>query len=127
MNRRKRLAQDFSGPSITQQHFAASCDVNNIIRHYADMEQPIPQAPPDSFGFQSSTSFSEAMQRVAAVKSAFAELPAQTRSEFDHDPERWLEAQFATPENIPSAASQAPESPEKSVPPTPIEGEIDSA
>lgn len=125
MNRRKRLAQDFSGPSITQQHFKESVDVNNIIRHYADMDQPLPQPPPESFGFQSSTSFSEAMQRVAAVKSAFAELPAQTRSAFGHDPERWLEAQLAPPENVPPAASQAPESPEKSVPQTPIEGEID--
>lgn len=126
MNRRKRLAQDFSGPSITQQHFAASADVNNIIRHYADLEQPLPQPRPESFGFQSSTSFSEAMQRVALVNSAFAELPAKTRSAFDNDPERWLEAQLAPQEIVPPAASQAPESPENPVPQEPIEGKIDS-
>jgi len=50
-----------------------------------------------TFGFASSRSFTEAMQAVAEVESAFAALPSEIRSEFSNDPAQWLES-LGTPD-----------------------------
>lgn len=109
----RKYSQDFSGNSLTQQQFRESSDVNNIVKHYetTGFDPYAARRAAQTFGFATAKSFSEAMQNVAEVESAFAELPSETRSAFANDPARWL-AHTATqdkapPEIVQEAASEA--------------------
>lgn len=118
---------------MTQQHFKDSCDINNIVAMFTatGIDPHAERKSKMQFGYASSQSFSEAMQNIAEINTAFAELPSQTRSDFSNDPARWLE-HLATPpepeaENIPQNGSQEP-TPDPDPAPfeTTNEGEIDS-
>ncbi len=90
----KRFAQDFSGESKTQQHFRDECDVNNIVAAFAQthVDPHAERAQNQRFGFASSQTFSEAMQNIAQIRSAFADLPSSERSSFANDPARWIDS-----------------------------------
>ena len=114
-NKKRRFSQDFSGESKTQQHFTASCDVNNIVAHFLQtgVDPHADRAQNQQFGFASSQDFSEAMQNVAEINTRFAELPSEERSAFANDPAQWLEYEL-TPlppeeEETPPVPSQEPE------------------
>lgn len=124
--RQRKYSQDFSGPSETQQQFKESCDVNRIIAHYANTGQELPQSNPANFGFASSQTYSEAMQKVAEVNSAFAELPSDERQLYHNNPEEWLEDSLtptpAPQEIIEPEAPQGVSEPPEPVPPNPESG-----
>ena len=115
--RKRKYAQDFSGESKTQQQFADTSNVNNIIRKYAELGGELPEPDPSQFGFQESESFSEQMQKVAAVKTAFNELPATVRASHGNDPARWLAEHLKPtpqeePKTPPEASQEASPSPD---------------
>lgn len=116
-NKKRRFSQDFSGESKTQQHFAASHDVNNIINHFrvTGIDPYAERQTQQTFGYASSKSFSDAMQNVTEVQSAFAELPAHVRRGFSDDPARWLDHITKPPQDEPPFVdpepSEAPSSP----------------
>lgn len=85
---------DCSGPSITQQHFKNECDVNNIVRRYAQtgIDPYELRKQGVRFGRASSQDFTEAMFMVSEVQNQFADLPADIRGKFDNDPAKLLEA-----------------------------------
>jgi len=126
MTKNKRpFAQDFSGESKTQQHFTESCDVNNIVAAFVStgIDPHAERLSLQKFGYASSQDFSEAMQNVAEVQSAFAALPSETRQEFGNDPTAWIE-HLATPESpdeiiVESEPSEAPSEPPVLAPETP--------
>lgn len=74
-------------PSKTRQEFANECDINTIMGRYAvtgvldyvNKHQP-------TFEDVSSLDFTNAMQTVAAARSAFYDLPASVRDRFDNEP-----------------------------------------
>lgn len=77
------------------------------------------RAGQQKFGYATSKSFSEALREVAAVETAFAELPSKVRADFENDPSQWLES-MGTPvegplEIVPPEALQ--EVPPKADPP----------
>jgi len=126
------FAQDFSGDGKTQQHFTEGCDVNNIIAQYAQtgVDVHADRATNQRFGYATSTSYLEAMQNIAEINSAFAELPSKDRSQFDNDPAQWVES-LEEPETIdevddPPAAPEPPQEPPEAPPSPPNEGETDS-
>lgn len=101
----RRLSVKFTEPSLTQQQFKASVDVNNIVRHYAQtgIDPYADRKDSQHFGAMTSKSFTDAMYQVAEVHSQFHELPAQERARFSNAPERWLahmEAQALAPQEI---------------------------
>lgn len=107
-----------------QRHFRQQQDVNNIVARYktTGLDPYASRIGKQKFGFATSKSFSEALQAVAAVETAFAELPSNVRADFENDPSQWLDALgqapvAAPPEVVPPEALQAvaPES----VPPKP--------
>jgi len=107
----ERLAQDFSGESVTQTHLRDMVDVNTIVRHYHKTGFLPPAQNAQNFGFASSKTYEESMRDVAEVQSAFAELPAEQRQAHGNDPGRWIDSLMAeaTPpdEIVDPEASQA--------------------
>jgi len=103
MSRTRKFSQDFSGESLTQQGFKDSCDINNIVRHYeASGFDPYESRKQQiRFGHATSKTFSEAMQTVAEIQSAFSALPADTRQSFQNDPQAWIDS-YRIPEVTPS-------------------------
>lgn len=120
--RKRKFAQDFSGESKTQQQFADTSNVNNIIRKYAEMGGELPEPDPSQFGYQASETFAEQMQKVAAVRTAFNELPAAVRASHGNDPSRWLDQHLRpTPQKEaktpPEASEEALSSPDSDTTP----------
>lgn len=94
-HKKRPFAQDFSGNSQTDPSQQAGADVNVIVATYANQNdgQSVHQAPrPEDFGDVPSHDYGEAMRRIAAVDSAFAELPSAERAEHRNSPELWLES-----------------------------------
>ena len=91
--RKRKYAQDFSGGSLTDQSFAASCNVNNIVRHYekTGIDPYSDRLQNQIFGVATSTSYEEAMRHAAEVNSAFALLPSAERAKHDNNPQQWLD------------------------------------
>ena len=99
----ERLAQDFSGESVTQTHLRDMVDVNTIVRHYHKTGFLPPAQTAQTFGFASAKTYEESMRDVAEVQSAFAELPAEQRQAHGNDPGRWIDslmAEATTPDEI---------------------------
>ena len=119
MSKQKRQphAIYFDQPSRTQQQFADDANVNTIVRRFAEtgVDPYASRAEAARYGFATSIDFKTAMDNVAEVNSAFAQLPAKTRAEFDNDPAAWLSAQIdqipGGPEDpeIPSGDPEPPE------------------
>lgn len=99
---RRRFSQDFSGNSLTDQSFTASCDVNNIVRHYAD-SAIVMQSPDDPLASR----VQKGDQGTAATQS-YSEALAQKRE---------LDSYFL--ENDPPAAPETPEEPPQPPPAEP--------
>lgn len=113
-NSKRKFSQDFSGESKTQQHFQASCDVNNIVAAFqtTGLDPRADRVGKESYGFATSQDFSEAMQNIAEINSGFAELPSEERQAFSNDPVQWIDS-LATPipPDDPIVDSEAPEEP----------------
>lgn len=92
---KRRFARDYSGPSVVQRHFRDQQNVNNIVARYKQtgLDPYADRIGNQRFGFATSKSFTEAMQQVAAVQSAFATLPSAVRAEYENDPAQWLDSQ----------------------------------
>lgn len=90
---RKSTALKFTEPGRTQQHFKAECDVNNIVRRFAEtgIQESFARGKP-RFEFCTNQSFHEAQCIVAEVNTAFAEMPAKVRSYFSNDPANYIAA-----------------------------------
>lgn len=113
MTRRyKRVAQDFSGETLTQRHFAPSCDVNRIVETYdrTGIDPFADRAKDQRFGDGMYRTYKEAMDHVAGVRSAFQELPQAVQDRFG-DAESYLAYLDAQTRQPPSEASEAPEEP----------------
>jgi len=106
-NKKRPFAMDFSGESKTQQHFKDACDVNNIVAHFraTGIDPYAERLTNQHFGYASSQTFTEAMQNIAQIQTAFAELPSEERSAHQNDPATWLESLAAPPPTQEEGAS----------------------
>lgn len=131
-----RAAHEFhtTGASLTRQEFAEECDINTIMKKYdaylsdpmKSVREPVyidfTQAPETLLGF---------MQVIKQAETAFFNLPAVVRREFENDPVQF--ADFAAdPANLEqmrewglAPPAKAPDSPVKvevvSKPPSQVE------
>lgn len=79
--------------SLTEQSFAAECDINNIVKAY-ERTGLIPHqrtSQPVFADISDAPSFQEAQNIVVAANEAFAALPAKVRERFLNDPARLME------------------------------------
>jgi len=108
MTKKRKYSIDFGKESLTQQGFKDSCDVNNILKAYANTGfDPFESRKQQMrFGHATSKSFSEAMQQVAEINSAFSELPAKVRQSFHNDPQEWID-HLSTPQATPEPEKPA--------------------
>lgn len=124
-----RFAQDFSGESMTQQHFTDSCEITNIVETYAQtgIDPYAERKAKERFGDGTYRTYLDAMNTVAAFRSQFHELPLAIREQFNNDPEAYLHAQeqLLTSEPEPSSEpdQKAPEEPLNAPPEDASEGE----
>lgn len=76
---KREYSQDFSGPSITQQHFKESCDATNIVNRFTNtgLDPYADRKAQERFGHATSQTFQEAMFTVAEINSRFQALPSK--------------------------------------------------
>lgn len=80
-------------PSLTQQHFASECDINEILRRSAISGQlPTNERVPMYGDFTTvPKSLLEAMAMVKQANDLFATLPWQARERFSNNAEKMIE------------------------------------
>lgn len=82
----------FTGAGRTKQSFKAECDINTIIDRYLKtgvLEYANKNEP--RYGDVTGIEYQDAMQKVAAAKTLFNELPAGVRDRFDNEPALFLD------------------------------------
>lgn len=91
---------DCSSPQLTDQSYAQSCDINNIMAQYAKTGMlPLQQnAQPSYIDNTMIPNLEEAFNIVKLASEAFYELPAYIRRQMDNDP-AMLEIFVSNPEN----------------------------
>lgn len=73
------------------QSFKDEADINVLVRRIGLTGEMPPPRPGAQYGdFSEVVDFSSAMQAVASAKSAFMELPARVRAQFDNSPAQLL-------------------------------------
>ena len=82
-------------PSLTQQHFAEECDINNIVEKYmisGVLGDPLvsPSVSPMYGDYSSVEDFHSAQTIIAHATQAFDLLPAALRKRFNNDPAQLL-------------------------------------
>lgn len=79
-------------PTLTQQHFAEECDINEILRRSAISGQlPVNSKAPMYGDFtQVPTSLAESFALIKQANDLFMSLPWQVRERFMNDPERMV-------------------------------------
>lgn len=79
-------------PSMTQQNFAAECDINNIMKRF----EATGLLPDDSLGapqfadVASAGDYHAAQNLIVAANEAFMDLPPKVRKRFSNDPVQFL-------------------------------------
>lgn len=78
--------------SATKQSFAEDADINTIVRRFGlTGELPDNIVQPQFGDYEGVTDYHTAMNAVRKAAESFMELPAYVRSEFDNDPQKYLE------------------------------------
>lgn len=77
--------------SLTQQSDAKDCDINIIMKRYGVTGQ-LPQVTvqPMYGDFTDVTDYREAVERIKAADTLFAQIPAKVRKEFDNNPAKFF-------------------------------------
>lgn len=77
---------------MTQQHQKDETDINVLMARFGKTGMfPMPERLPLQEDFADIFDFQSAMNAVVAAKEAFMALPAQTRSRFANDPQKYVE------------------------------------
>ena len=77
---------EFPEPSLTQQHFAPECDINNVIARFTKTGV-LPEKPGAFYAdFASGMDYRETLDFLRATQEEFLSLPAETRARFNNDP-----------------------------------------
>lgn len=83
-----KKTKKLEGKSLTQQHFAKTNDIRNIVNRYTKRGATVDDraSAPGNFGnFSSSLSYHEMQNRLLDANRKFAALPAQIRAYFNND------------------------------------------
>jgi len=92
----KKASDEAVGPepgiSLTIQSMAEEADINNLMYRYG-ITGKMPENPrvPTYGDFSGINDYRTAIEAVREADHAFMEIPAQIRSKFDNDPQKFLE------------------------------------
>ena len=91
-------------PSRTAQEFAKEVDINTIAERYR-LTGELPENVPQVFqgDFEQVTDFQSAMNLIVAARESFQAMPAEVRSRFDNDAQKFLDF-TSDPANFETAA-----------------------
>ncbi len=92
-NAPKSPVSDSSKPSLTQQEFKESCDINNILAKFSvqaqalgvDPSQLMPQDQGTYGDFSNLDDFQTAQNKIAFLNDQFSNLPSDVRRKFGDD------------------------------------------
>lgn len=87
-----RFGLDTGDESLTQQQFAAECDVNNIVRKFGLGNLPRTKKQAFYGDFTGISDYASAAEQLARTDAAFMELDPEVRLRFGNDPARFLAA-----------------------------------
>lgn len=96
----KRKGVVFDDPHLTKQDHGGGADINAIAQQYMSGRLPYPEHVPLQFADVSGINVAESRNLLAAVDSAFAELPSEVRRHFGDDSQRYIEFLHANPDAI---------------------------
>lgn len=99
-NAPKSPVADSSQPSLTQQEFKESCDINNILAKFAVQAQALGVEPsqlmPQDQGtygdFSNLDDFQTAQNKIAFLNDQFSNLPSNVRRKFGDDLNTFIDA-----------------------------------
>jgi phage internal scaffolding protein len=95
--KRNRTRLDNFGKGKTQQQFKDDCDINKILKRYAQTGQAPAVFTQGMYGdFSDVPSYQESCEIVIKAEQQFRSLPSEIRKRFNHSPEEFLA--FATNE-----------------------------
>lgn len=79
-------------PSMTQQQFAAECDINNIMKKYdsTGLITHLAKRPAMYGDFSQIQDYQAMLDTIRYADEAFMTLPASTRQRFENDPQKLL-------------------------------------
>ncbi|AXF52785.1 MAG: internal scaffolding protein [Microviridae sp.] len=78
-------------PSKTQQHMAAECDINNLVKTFAKTGYiPGQDIPAMEFHVDEIYDYQSAMNQLLASQKAFGSLPSHIRDYFHNSPQHLL-------------------------------------
>lgn len=78
-------------PSMTQQQYKESCDINNIIKQYAQTgELPLSNKVGQFLDVSNVQDYQSALTTVYEAQKAFDQLPSNIRSRFENDPNQLI-------------------------------------
>lgn len=80
----------FVNPSLTQQHFKQSNDINVIMQKVRKTGRMPPPRDLIYGDFSDIPDLHGVFGRINKVRDAFMRLPPEVRNNFRNDPERWL-------------------------------------
>lgn len=87
------------GPSMTDQQYKQSCDINFIVNQYVKLGIPLPQSHVSYADLTTVDDYDNALLVVSEYKSAFECLPAKDRERFHGDVREYLEF-VSNPHNL---------------------------
>lgn len=95
----KKTALECKDPTLAQQHFKDSCDINILFAKYLETGE-MPQVMDGlTYGnFEGIFDFQTAMNAVRTAEGLFLQLPARIKNRFDNDPQKLLQF-LHNPEN----------------------------
>lgn len=84
-----KTALECKDPTLTQQHFKDSCDINILFAKYLETGE-MPQVTDGlTYGnFEGIFDFQTAMNAVRTAQGMFEQLPARIKNRFDNDPQK---------------------------------------
>jgi phage internal scaffolding protein len=89
---RVRVATECTEPSLAQQSFKDEVDINFLLEKFKVTGQMPQGIRLPSYGdFTGITDYQSAMNALITARDAFMQLPAQMRSEFGNDPQKFME------------------------------------
>ncbi len=87
-----KVRLSFPEPTRTHQSAKDECDINKIMAKYVKTGVLDHQEEyGENYGFCTSMDLLEALSTVRTANEMFAELPAEVRKKFDHDPGAFLD------------------------------------
>lgn len=115
---------DVEGPSLTKQEFAEDCDINLLMSRYekTGVITHVNKAVPQYLDLSDVPDLQRAIEIAREAETAFMQLPAAVRREFDNDPIKFV--QFAEdPTNVDQLRAWGLAKPAE-LPPQPVEVKV---